>query len=97
MTDKIKVLSPMGYPPKITRKSPAPRPESLDGKVLYLVDCQFDDSGEILKQIEVWFNERMPGVETRLVQKNGVYGRDDPETWEMIKANGDAAIVGCGH
>ena len=29
---KITVLNPMGFPPKITRKTAAPRPESLDGK-----------------------------------------------------------------
>ena len=35
------VLSPVGTPPKITRKAAAPRLESLDGKTIYLVDCRF--------------------------------------------------------
>ena len=41
--DKITVLNPVGYPPKINKKSLSPRPESLDGKTIYLVDCRFDD------------------------------------------------------
>ena len=48
---KITVLNPVGYPPQITARRPAPRPESLDGKTVYLVDCRFDDSIELLKQV----------------------------------------------
>ena len=42
---KITVLNPVGYPPKVNKKALAPRPESLDGKTIYLVDCRFDDFG----------------------------------------------------
>jgi hypothetical protein len=28
---------------------------------------------------------------------SNVYTKDDPKTWEMIKANGDGAIIGVGH
>ena len=45
MSEKITVLNPVGYPPKVTQKQLAPRLESLDGKTIYLVDCRFDDSG----------------------------------------------------
>jgi hypothetical protein len=96
-TEKLAVLNPVGYPPKVTPKQPAPRLESLDGKVVYLVDCRFDDSIELLKQVQAWFADHMPTVETRLVSLNNMYSRDDPQTWEMIKANGDAAILGVGH
>jgi hypothetical protein len=94
---KISVLNPVGYPPKITRKTAAPRLESLDGKTVYLVDCRFDDSIELLKQVQAWFAQHMPGVATKLVSLSAYYGHDDPATWEEIKANGDAAIVGVGH
>jgi hypothetical protein len=94
---RITVLNPVGYPPKITRKTPAPRIGSLDGKTIYLVDCRFDDSIELLKQVQIWFAQHMPSVKTRLVSLNSYYGSDDPKTWEEIKANGDAAIVGVGH
>ena len=94
---KISVLNPMGYPPQITRKSAAPRLESLDGKTIYLVDCRFDDSIELLKQVQAWFAEHMAGVTTKIVSLSAYYGHDDPATWDEIKANGDAAIGGVGH
>jgi hypothetical protein len=95
--DKITVLNPVGYPPKINKKTPAPRPESLDGKTVYLVDCRFDDSIELLKQVQGWFGEHMPAVKTKVISLSATYQHDDPKTWEEIKANGDAAIVGVGH
>ena len=95
--EKITVLSPVGFPPKINKKASAPRSESLDGKTIYLVDCRFDDSIELLKQVQSWFAEHMPAVKTRIVSLSTTYQHDDPKTWEEIKANGDAAIVGVGH
>jgi len=94
---KITVHNPVGYPPKVTKKSAAARLDTLDGKTIYLVDCRFDDSIELLKQVQAWFAERMPGVKTRLVSLSNYYGHDDPKLWEEIKANGDAAILGVGH
>ena len=91
------VLSPVGTPPKVTKKQAAPRPESLDGKTVYLVDCRFDDSIELLKQVAAWFAAHMPGVTTKIVSLSATYQKDDPKTWEEIKANGDAAIIGVGH
>jgi len=91
------VLSPVGTPPKITRKTSAPRLESLDGKTIYLVDCLFDDSIELLKQVAAWFATHMPNVKTRIVSLSATYQKDDPKTWNEIKTNGDAAIIGVGH
>jgi hypothetical protein len=91
------VLSPVGTPPKINKKRAAPRLESLDGKTIYLVDCRFDDSIELLKQVAAWFAAHMPSVETRIVSLSATYQKDDPKTWDEIKANGDAAIIGVGH
>ncbi len=95
--DKITVLNPVGYPPKINKKALSPRPESLDGKTIYLVDCRFDDSIDLLKQIQAWFGDHMPSVKTKMISLSATYQHDDKKTWEEIKANGDAAIVGVGH
>ena len=95
--DKITVLNPMGYPPKVTHQSLAPRLDRLDDKTIYLVDCRFDDSELLLKQIQTWFHDRMPSVRTVFRRISSVYLKDDPTTWEEIKANGDAAIIGVGH
>lgn len=96
-SNKITVLNPVGYPPKITPKPMAPRLQGLDGKTLYLVDPRFDDSGLFLHQLEAWFADHMPSVKTKFVEMSSVYTKDDPKTWEMIKANGDGAIIGVGH
>ena len=95
--EKITVLSPVGFPPKVNKKAPASRPESLDGKTVYLVDCRFDDSIELLKQVQAWFGQHMPSVKTPIISLSATYQHDDPKTWEEIKANGDAAIMGVGH
>jgi hypothetical protein len=97
LPEKIRVYNPMGYPPKVTHKPLAPRLDTLDGKTVYLVDARFDDAEILLRQMQNWFTEHMPSVKTRLVQMSSVYTQDDPKTWEEIRANGDAAIIGVGH
>lgn len=93
----LTVHNPMGYPPRISRKQPAPRLDTLDGKTVYLVDTRFDDGVELLKQVQAWFQRKMPGVKTRLVQMASYYGKDDPKLWSEIRDNGHAAIIGVGH
>ena len=97
MSASLSVLNPVGFAPKITRKALAPRLDTLDGKTVYLVDCRFDDSDVFLQQMQAWFAEHMPAVKTVVKPISSVYPKDDPATWEEIKAAGDAAIVGVGH
>lgn len=97
MADRIRVLNPVGFPPKITARPLAPRLASLPGKTLYLVDCRFDDSDVFLRQMQAWFAEHMPAVRTVLKPISSVYLNDDPATWEEIRAAGHAAVVGVGH
>jgi len=95
--EKITLLNPVGYPPKVAGKPLAPRLDGLDGKTVYLVDCRFDDSDILLQQVQYWFAEHMPNVKTIYKPINNVYTQDDPATWQEIKENGDAAIIGVGH
>jgi hypothetical protein len=39
----------------------------------------------------------MPAVNAVYKPISSVYLKDDPKTWQEIKANGHAAIVGVGH
>jgi hypothetical protein len=96
-SDRITVLNPTGFPPSVVKKPLASRLSSLEGKTVYLVDCRFDDSDVFLKQMQAWFSEHMPAVRTVFKPISSVYLKDDPTTWEEIKARGHAAIVGVGH
>ena len=95
--NKIKVYNPMGYPPQITQLGMAERPETLEGKTVYLVDCRFDDSDLFMQQMAAWFNEHMPSVKTVLKSKTGTHTQDDPELFQEIKEKGDAMVLGVGH
>ena len=93
----LTVLNPLGFPPKVSRQTPAPRLDGLDGKTVYLVDCRFDDSDIFLSQMQAWFTQHLPRVRTLVKRISNVYLNDDPTTWEEIKARGSAAILGVGH
>jgi hypothetical protein len=97
MARTLSVLNPVGFPPRIVRKPLAPRLPTLEGRTLYLVDCRFDDSDRFLRQVQAWLAERLPGVRTVLKPLSSVYLKDDPATWEEIRARGHAAVLGVGH
>jgi hypothetical protein len=95
MAGKIVVHDPRGYPPKVVGKRLANRLESLDGKVLYLVDCLFDNADAFMEQLRLWFAENMPSVVTRIIRPRESWV-DDPEMRARITADGSAAIIGVG-
>lgn len=96
-SEKIAVLNPMGYPPTIEQVGIAPRLDNLDGKTVYLVDVRFDDGDILLQQMQDWFQDHMPKVNTAFVRKSGVYTQDDTKLFQEIKEKGDAVILGVGH
>ena len=91
----VTVHDPRGYPPKVTGKRLAQRPESLDGKRVYLVDCLFDNSEAFMEQMRDWFAAHLPAVETRMIKPRQSWV-DDAEMRTKIAAEGDAAILGVG-
>ena len=96
-SNKIKVMDPRGYPPKMMPKAMAPRLDGLDGKTIYLVDERFDDAGLLLEQVRLWFAEHMPSVKAKVVEISGNYGSVGDDFWQDLKEHADAAIVGVGH
>ena len=97
MGNKITVLNPMGYPPKIEQLGMAPRPDSLKGRTVYLVDCRFDDGDILMRQMAEWFAENEPGTNVEVRRKSNVYTKRDDALYEEIKEKGDAAVIGVGH
>ena len=93
--EPISVLNPIGYPPKITPKPMAPRLDSLDGKVVYLVDCLFDNSDAFIDQLRRWFAEHLPAVNTKLIKPRESWV-DDPDMRKKIEQDGHAAVLAVG-
>jgi len=96
-TEKIVTVNPKGTPPSVQLIPMAPRPSSLEGKTVYLVDTGFEGGGMLLNQIQLWFNRNMPNVTVVFRRKAGPYAEDDPALWQEIKAKGNAAIMAIGH
>jgi len=78
------------------RRSLAPRPKSLDGKTVYLVDIGFGGGYEFLQEMKAWLAQRMPAVKTVLTRKPGIMFLDAPDLWAEIKDQGHAVIFGVG-
>jgi hypothetical protein len=95
MTNAIQVHDPRGFPPNVTGKPLAPRLQTLDGKTVYLVHCLFDNSAVFIEQLQDWFGEHMPAVDTRVITPKESWV-EDPEMCARIIRDGDAAILGVG-
>lgn len=95
MADKIAVHDPRGFPPKVQGKRLAPRPETLNGKVLYLVDCLFEGSDLFMEQMRQWFAQNLPAVQTRIIRTRESWV-DDPEMRATVAREGQGAILGVG-
>ncbi len=95
MSDRIAVHDPRGFPPKVVGKRLAARLDSLEDKVVYLVDCRFDNSDAFMEQMRQWFAENLPAVRTRTIQPRESWV-DDAAMRASIAADGHAAILGVG-
>jgi hypothetical protein len=102
---RFSVLNPEGrlvqtVEPEAARSAPvslAKRLDTLDGKVVYLVDTGFGGSYRFMQQLQKWMGEHMPAVTTVRKRKPGnVFADDTDELWEEIKGRGDAVIIGVG-
>jgi hypothetical protein len=95
VAERLAVHDPRGYPPKVTGKPLAPRLETLEGKKVYLVDCLFDNSEVFVDQLQSWFREHLPAVETPVIRPRESWV-DDPDMRSRIETDGDAAVLGVG-
>ena len=93
----IRALNPRGTQPAIRLRPMAPRPASLEGRTIYLVDVRFMNGSVFLGEIQKVLAEQFPGVKTVLRQKRGGYTEDDPELWAEIEANAGLLVMAIGH
>ena len=97
MDDRITVLNPLGHPPVTYKLVMAPRPDSLERRTVYLVDCRFDDGDILMRQMGAWLEEHQPGIRVEVRRKSKVYTQRDDALYEEIRERGAAAIIGVGH
>ena len=91
------VLDPRGQPTNVVEPKPlAPRPDTLEGKTIHLLDIGFGGGWEFLEETVAWFARNMPSVKTVLKRKSGMMFMNSPQMWEDAKANADAVILGVG-
>lgn len=95
MKSELTVHDPRGFPPKVSGKQLATRLQSLDGKIVFLVDCLFDNSDVFMDQLQRWFAEHLPTVRIKNIKPRESW-IDDPEMRDAVVKEGDAAILGVG-
>ena len=77
--------------PKPKSFSMAERLGTLENKTVYLIENGFGGSHRFMAQLEQWFDEHMPAVNTVLKRKPGQVFMDDPADtvlWEEVKEKG---------
>jgi hypothetical protein len=95
MSERLSVLSPVGFPPRVKARGLAPGLDRLDGRTVFLVDVGFENSDNFMLQLQGWLAEHEPAVRTEVVRWRDQH-RPDPELCERIRTEGDAAILGVG-
>jgi hypothetical protein len=84
-------ISPLVPPSHLTAK----RLSALENKTVYLVDTGYGGSYRFMQQLQKWFHENMPLVNTIRKRKTGhVFTDDTTDLWEEVKANGHAVVLG---
>lgn len=74
----------------------AARLDSLEGKVVYLVETGFHGAKDFMDEAADWFARNMPSVKIESRSTQGMIFTDDPVLWAEIEEKGDAAIIGVG-
>jgi len=88
-----------GFFPKQQSLSMAKRLDTLENKTVYLIENGFGGSHNFMVELEKWFDEHMPSVNTVRQRKPGmVFGfMDEPADtalWKEAKEKSHAVIMG---
>ena len=94
---KIAVFNPRGIQPEIRKIPMAPRPASLDGKTVYIVDTKYPNTKPFVEELFAALKAKYPMTTWVLRDKFAGYMDDDPKLWAEIKEKGAGAIVLLGH
>ena len=95
--EKIVVMNPRGIKPEIRKIPMAPRPATLDGGTVYIVDTKYPNTKPFVHALHDALKAKYPKTTWILRDKFAGYMDDDPKLWEEIKEKNAAAIVLLGH
>jgi hypothetical protein len=94
---KITVMNPRGIQPEIRKIPMAPRPATLDGKTVYIVDTKYPNTKPFVNELLAALQAKYPKTNWLIRDKAAGYMDDDPNLWKEIKDKGACAIVLLGH
>jgi hypothetical protein len=94
---KIVVMNPRGIQPEIRKIPMAPRPATLDGRTVYIVDTKYPNTKPFVNELFAALKSKYPQTTWALRDKYAGYMDDDPKLWKEIKDKGACAIVLVGH
>ena len=95
--EKIVVMNPRGIQPEIRKIPMAPRPATLEGKTVYIVDTKYPNTKPFVNALYSALKSDYPKTTWVLREKYAGYMDDDPKLWAEIKEKGAGAIVLLGH
>ncbi len=94
MEAKKKALDPRGHFNVVQRAALSPRPETLAGKTVYIINSWPGDThgfGEVEKALDDYLREKFPGVKLEYRTRMS-YSSDDPRLWAEMKEKADAFV-----
>ncbi|MBR3555528.1 MAG: hypothetical protein IKN89_06420 [Oscillospiraceae bacterium] len=94
MADILKALDPRGFFNDVQRAPLAPRPETLAGKTVYIINSWPGEThgfGKVEEALDACLREKYPGV--RLEYRTRMsYSSDDPRLWAEMKEKADCFV-----
>ena len=95
---KIVVMNPRGVQPEIRKIPMAERPNTLDGKTVYIVDVKYPNTKPFVEELQSSLQARYPKTTWIIREKAGSYFDDDPALWKEAQEKADGGtIVLIGH
>jgi len=95
--EKIVVMNPRGIKPEIRKIPMAPRPETLEGRTVYIVDTKYPNTKPFVNELFAALKAKYPKTNWILREKFAGYMDDDPNLWKEIREKDACAIVLLGH
>jgi hypothetical protein len=95
----ITVLNPSISSKMVERFSLAPRIDTLEGKLIYLVDLQWggpEAAYSVFEEMQDWFTRNIPSVRIEIRRSTGLFGDDPALREEIISRKVDGVVVGIG-